>query len=176
MMLEGPFVTYVAAFAASLGFFNIYIIWALSILATTLMDVGWFMMGRFGGETSIFRYLINRFGESRVKKLETYLIDNTAKTIAVIKFTPTLSPIGLTLAGAIKVPFKKFFVYSSIVVVAYSSALIWLGYYSGVAFTTVSKYFKYGEILIGATVVAIVFAWIISGKIAKKISNKVEKI
>lgn len=176
MMTEGPVVTYVAAFAASLGFFNIHYIWALSILATTLMDVGWYSIGRFGGETTIFRYILNRFGEGRIKKLETYLIDNPGKTIAVIKFTPTLSPIGLTLAGAIKVPFKKFFVYSSIVVVAYSSALIWLGYYSGVAFSTVSKYFKYGEILIGATVIVIVAVWIISGKLAKKISGRIEQI
>ncbi len=176
MMAEGPVVTYVAAFAASLGFFKIYYIWALSIIATTLMDLLWYFIGRFGGRTKIFRYVMNRFGESRINKFETFLIDHPGKTILVAKLTPGLSPPGLMLAGAIKVPFRKFIFYSSIFVLTASSTFVWLGYYSGLAFSTVSKYFKYGEILIGATVITIVVAWILSRKLTKKISSEIEQI
>lgn len=176
MMAEGPVVTYVAAFAASLGFFKIYYIWAMSLLATTLMDIMWFSIGKYGGETAVFKYFMNRFGESRINKFETFLIDHPGKTILVAKLTPGLSPPGLMLAGAIKVPFRKFLFFSSIFVATASSAFVWLGYYSGVAFSTVSKYFKYGEILIGATVITIVAVWILSRKLTKKISSRIEKI
>ena len=76
----------------------------------------------------------------------------------------------------IKVPFRKFFSYSSILVVAYSSLMSILGFYSGVAFNTIWKYFKYGEIIIGITVILIVMGWLVSRKLSKKISGKIEKI
>ena len=176
MMAGGPVVIYVAAFAASLGFFNIHIIWAFSILSVTLMDLMWFYLGRFGGETAVFKYVMKKFGEKRIKRLETYLIDNPGKTIMIAKLTPGLSPPGLMLAGALNVSFKNFFFYSSIILLATSSLLVWLGYGSGIAFSTVSKYFKYGEILIGATVITIVASWILSRKLTKKISGEIEKI
>lgn len=176
MFLEGPIVTYIAAFASSLGIFNAYSVWILSVFASTIFDLTWFFVGKYGGGTSVYRYFINKIGREKMMKIETFLIDNPAKTVAVIKLTPTLPIPGLILCGAIKVPFKKFFFYSSLVVIAYSSLLVTLGYYSGIAFDTASKYIKYGELLIVGTIIAIIVATIMARKISKKISSKIEKI
>jgi membrane protein DedA with SNARE-associated domain len=176
MIVEGPIVTFISAFAASLDVFNVFFVWILSILASTVMDLMWFSIGRYNGETAFYKYFVNKIGEGRIKRLETYLIDNPFKTIAIIKLTPALPIPGLILSGAIKVPFRKFFPYSSIIVVAYSTLMTVLGYYSGVAFNTVWKYFRYGEIIVGISIISIVIIWLVSRKISKKLSNKIEKI
>jgi len=176
MFLELTGVTYVAAFAASQGFFNIYFVWLLSVLASTLLDLMWFLIGRFGSKTSVYSYFINKIGAVKMNRIETYLIDNPAKTIAVIKLTPSLPIPGLILCGAIKVPFKKYFLYTSLIVLAYSSLLVTLGYYSGIAFEQASRYIKYGQILIALTIIIIIVAAVLLRKAEKKISSKIERI
>lgn len=176
MFVEGPIVTYVASFAASLGIFNVYFVWVISVFSSTLFDLTWYFIGRYGGGTSVYKYFIDKIGREKMMRIETFLINNPAKTIAVIKLTPTLPIPGFILSGAIKVPFRKFFLYSSTIVVVYSSLLVALGYYSGLAFGTASKYIKYGELLIVGTIITIIAITILARRLAKKISSRIEKI
>lgn len=177
MILEGPIVTYVAAFAASLEIFNFYIVLILSILGNVVGDLIYYLIGRFGRKIIVDRYMnFMHLKKERIEKIEKYLKENVGKTITVVKLTPPLPGPGLILAGVVRIPFGKFMFYSVLVSVIFSLFFTLIGFYSGVAFGTMSKYVKYGQFLIGGVVLLIIGFWLLLKLLIPKISRKIEKI
>jgi len=176
MLVEGPIITYVASFAASLGIFNIFIVVILSILGDVIGDIILFFIGRISKEANIERYVHKSMNMTRMDKLKMYLDENPGKAITVIKLTPLLPIPGLILAGASNIKFKKFIIYSVVVSLIYCLSMAVLGFYSGVAFLTIAKYVKYAEYLVGGTVLLIILVFYIIKFISKKISNRIGKI
>jgi membrane protein DedA with SNARE-associated domain len=176
MLIEGPIITYIAAFAASLGIFNIFYVFLLSFLGNTVGDLILFFIGRVSKPTSIEKYEDKRLNSTRMSKLKIYLGENPWKAIAAIKLTPFLPIPGLILTGASNISLRKFIIYSGVINLAYSLFMIILGFYSGVAFLTIAKYVKYIEYLILGTILLVVLIFYIFKFISKKISSRLEKI
>jgi len=176
LIIEGPIITYVAAFAASLGIFNIYHVLILSLLGNLIGDLIVFLIGRLGKKVVIEKYVKSLIKEERIERIKQYLKDNTGKTIAVIKLTPLLPVPGLILVGASDVPLRKFFFYSSIVTFAYSISMTLLGFYSGIAFNTISKYIQYIEFIIGGAVLLVIGAYFLIKYLSKKILKRLAKL
>jgi len=109
MIFEGPLITYVAAFASSLGFFNVSLILLLSILGNIIPDIIWYGVGRMGGKI-LYKYLSEFFkiDKTRINKVKRYLNKNPGKTITILKLTPFIPPIGLMTTGVMKIPFRKY--------------------------------------------------------------------
>lgn len=176
MLIEGPIITYIASFAASLGIFNIFYVFILSSLGNIIGDLVFFFIGRVSKEAAVEKYVNKSNNPSRMSKLRMYLEKNPGKTIAVIKLTPFLPIPGLMLAGASNMKLKKFITYSVIVTMIYSLFMVLLGFYSGVAFLTIAKYVKYIEYLIGGTVVLITLVFFFFKFVSKKVSSRIEEI
>lgn len=176
MLLEGPIVAYIAAFSSSLGIFNIYYVFLLSFLGNQVGDLIFFFIGRVGKEKTIEEYEHRKLNETKLNKLKRYLERNPGKTIATIKLTPFLPIPGLILAGASKMKLKVFVFYSIVINLAYSSCMIFLGFYSGVAFLTMAKYIKYAEYVLGGTILLLIAIFFLVKLLSKKISNKMEQI
>ena len=175
-LVEGRIVTYIASFAASLGIFNVFIVFALSLLGNVTGDVILFYIGRFSKPTSIEKYEDKHLNSTRLNKLKLYLDKNPGKTIAVIKISPLLPIPGLILAGTLNIKFKDFFIYSFVVSFVFDLFLVLLGFYSGVAFLTIAKYAKYIEYLILGTIILIALVFFLFRFVSKKVSNRIEKI
>ena len=111
MIVEGPIVTYVAAFASSLGIFNIYLVLLLSILGNIAGDAFLFFIGRMGKKLAVEKYARRFIGKDRIDRIEKYLKSNPGKTLVVIKLTPPLPVPGLIISGALNIPSKTFFFY-----------------------------------------------------------------
>jgi membrane protein DedA with SNARE-associated domain len=176
MLIEGPVVTYIAAFAVSLGIFNIFYVFILSFLGNTIGDAVLFFIGRVSKKTTIERYESKSINKTKLNKLKMYLESNPRKTIAVIKLTPFLPIPGLILTGASNINFKKFILYSCVINLIYSLSLITLGFYSGLAFLTIAKVVKYFEYLIAGTIILIVLVVYLVRFISKRVANRIEKI
>jgi|SRR3989344_2070737 len=176
MIVEGPIVTYVAAFASSLGIFNIYLVLLLSILGNIAGDAFLFFIGRMGKKLAVEKYARRFIGKDRIDRIEKYLKSNPGKTLVVIKLTPPLPVPGLIISGALNIPSKTFFFYSIIISLIYSLLFSILGFYSGVAFDTIANYVKYSEILIGIAVIAVILVWMFLRYIPKKISKRIEEV
>jgi len=175
--LEGPIITYIAAFAASLGFFNIYAILAVSILGNFVGDIILFGIGRLGRRPVIEKYVSNLLkNHHRIERIKEYLKRNPGKTMTVIKLTPPLPIPGLILAGVSELSFFVFVFYSAIICISYSTFITMLGFYSGMAFTTIMKYFSYGEYIAGVLVLFIVGCWIAVRLLIQRYTKKIEKI
>ena len=109
MIIEGPIITVIGAFLASLGFFNIGIIFCLSLLGDIVGDIILYALGYFGGAQLLSRaekWL--RINLVTMDKLRHFFTLHGQKTIFYVKSTTGLCWITFILAGTLKMNFQKF--------------------------------------------------------------------
>lgn len=176
MILEGPIVTYVAAFAASLGVFDIYYVFVLSLAGNLIGDLVAFSIGRIGNKVVIEKHVSRWLKGEKKERIRSFLKNNPGKAIAVIKLTPPLPVPGLILTGASGVSLRTFLFYSSIVSVSYSLSMTLIGFYSGLAFATIASYVKYIEFTVGGTVLLIVGICLLVKYLSREITSRINKI
>jgi membrane protein DedA with SNARE-associated domain len=131
-MFEGPIVVSAVAFAASFGFFNIYLVLLLSFLACTAGDLFWYFIGRFGRESILNKHFNKIMKSKNMIKIKKLLEDHYFRAIVLIKLVPPLPVPGLIFAGVDELKFKKFIFASLTVNLISSVVFVILGYYFGV--------------------------------------------
>lgn len=173
MIIEGPIVTSAAAFAASLGYLNILIVFILSLLGDLIGDLLHYGIGRFGRLAVIERYDY-RFGlkKQTIKKLETNLKKHLGKTLFAVKFIPILTNIGLILAGALRIPLNRFLFYSFLITLPRTIFFTGLGFYFGRAVSTVLNYFKLGEYSILFVIIVSLIAYFIYKFVSNRMASQ----
>lgn len=155
MILEGPGVTMLAALLAAAGFFNVFVVFILSIIGDVVGDVllygaGW----RWG--MGFVRRVGRHIGitESLVLRMEKYFVRHGGKTIFVVKSTTGLCWATFTAAGIVKMPFKKFLLYSILGGLVWSGALVAVGYFYGYLWKEIEQYIKWAGWAIGGLAIA----------------------
>ena len=176
MCIEGPTVTAAATFAVTFGYFNTFIVFALSILGDVLPDAIYYAIG-FWGRLSIVKRFGKYFGltEERIERLEQTIKTHGGKTVAILKYTPVLSTPGLMLVGAMRMKFGRFMWFVFIVTLQKTLTFMALGYLFGRAYN-VGKYIKYGALLPLIIIVLYFIFMLVYKKVSERIVNKIEKI
>ncbi len=145
MMIEGSITTLAAAFLASLGFFNVFIVFFLGVVADLIADIFLYYLGFFGGKKSFQK--INTSSKSN-QKLPEIIKNNFHKNgnrlVFFTKITIGLSIITFTLAGASRWNFKKFILYSFLGGIIWTGSIVILGYYFGMLAEKIDSYIKFG--------------------------------
>jgi len=174
MIIEGPMITTAAAFAASLGYFNIGIIFVLSLLGDVIGDILHYGAGRILRRTVIERLLIYfKVKKSTVRKLEKKIHFHLWKSMTLIKSTPPLSSPGLLLVGSVRTPFLKYLLISLATTLPLTIFYTGLGYYFGFAIKKVLEYFNLGRYLIFFVVVALVLIFLFYRFLFRRFLKKV---
>ena len=176
MCAEGPTVTAAATFAATLGYFNPFIVFTLSILGDVLPDIVFYGIGRWGGNPMVQRFG-KRFGltEKRMLSMENHIKIHGGKTVAVLKYTPVLAAPGLMMVGAMRMKWPKYLWFVFIVTLQKTLTFMLLGYFFGRVYN-IGKYIKYGAIIpFFIIIVYFIFAFIYK-RMSKKFTDKIEKI
>lgn len=155
MIIEGPIVTILAAFAASLGFFNVFLVLALSILGDIIGDVILYIIGYFGGNKALKKAeQILKIKPAIIEKMEQLFRTHGKKTIFAVKSTTGLCWITFIAAGTIRMKFKDFITASFLGGIIWSGFLVIMGYFFGYAFKEIDNYIKYaGMIILFAAVI-----------------------
>jgi membrane protein DedA with SNARE-associated domain len=141
MVAEGLVATIVSAFMASLGFFDIRVVAALSVLGDVLGDLIFYSLGRIWG----MRF-VRRFGrhigitESRVEAMRSYFMDHGGKTIFTVKSTTGLCWVTFVAAGIAGMPLRKFIAFSFLGGVLWSGLLVFLGYRYGLFLSQIEEF------------------------------------
>jgi membrane protein DedA with SNARE-associated domain len=149
MFFEGPFATMIAAFLASQGYFNVGIVFVLSVFGDVLGDIGLYHIGYFGGPHIIEKTKkFLKIKDATVEKLKDKFHQNSGKLIFYVKSTTGLSYITFTLAGALRMKLLKFVKYSIFGGLVWSALLVFLGYFFGYAAAQISQYIKYAGVVI----------------------------
>ncbi len=177
MLIEGPVVTAAAAFAAALGYFNIFAIFGLSLAGDLVADVIYYAIGYWGRIT-----LVERFGRhfglttERIKRMERLMRDHAVKTLIALKLTPILPTPGLMIVGATKMDIKKFTLISLFITIPKSLVFMIIGYYFGRSYDKLSGYAANGTYLILAAlglIILINYLWV---KFSARIGRSLEKL
>lgn len=151
MIVEGPIATILAAFAASLGFFNIFLVLILSILGDIIGDIILYIIGYTGGAKALAKAekILKIKPEITVKLKKLFLLHGR-KTIFAVKATTGLCWITFIAAGTIRMKFREFLFGSFFGGVVWSSFLVIVGYFFGYAFEKISDYIKYAGLIVFA--------------------------
>ena len=172
MLIEGPIITSIAAFAASIGYFNVYIILLLSSLGNIIPDCILFFIGRFGRKKPVEKFVEKfRVNSSILKKIEYNMHKYTGKTLVFVKFSPFLPVPGIILAGFMKTPIKRFLILDITINVITAAIFTIIGFYFGLAVKNIFDYLKIGEYVILLIVPLIFTMYYISRKLLRKIWN-----
>ncbi len=177
MLIEGPAITSAGAFAAKLGYFNIYLVFLLSILGNLIPDILFYAVGYWGRGR-----LVDRFGhyfkldKNKIKHLETLMEHHAGKTLFVVKMLPFMAVPGLMAAGLVKMPLKKYITLSTIIILPTSLVFLLIGYYAGAAYNVWSRNITNASYLLGGIAMLFIIASYIWKKITARIANRVRKI
>lgn len=174
MLFEGPVVTASGALGAALGFFNVSIVFGLSILAGFLPDVIYYSIGHWGGPHALDRYG-KRFGitQERREQAAQFINQNAGKWLFFVKTVPFVSPPGLAITGALGGSVKRFIWWSIVIDTATALFFVVIGYYSGKGYEILTNYPEYASFgLAGAFLLFILIAHLYS-RAVKKLSQRI---
>lgn len=177
MVIEGPIVTAAAAFAAALGYFNIFAVLIISILGDLTGDFIYYGIGYFGRVSFVEKYG-HKVGltAKRIGHMERLIKTHPKKTIAAIKLAPMLPAPGLMMIGAIRMRFKDYTLMTLLVALPKTILFMLLGYYFGETYDTIAHYLQNGQSFILIAIVATIIAYYVYKKIAAKVSVQLEAI
>lgn len=153
MIVEGPVATLLAAFAASLGFFNVYVVLILSMLGDIIGDMILYCLGYFGGAKTLEKAeKILKIKPELILKIEKLFNNHGKKTIFAVKSTTGLCWITFIAAGSVRMTFREFILGSFFGGIVWSGFLVTMGYFFGYAFEQINDYIKYAGLIIFAAV------------------------
>lgn len=177
MVFEGPIITIIAGFIASLGLLNIYIVYLLMLLADLTGDVIYYSIGRWGRKGIVYR--INSFfglTPTRLEKLENHFSRHQKKTIILGKLLHAFSAPTLIVAGLTKMPFSRFIALSFIAAVPNYALFAAIGYFFGSAYVNAGKYLNYFNAVLIIVAVLAIIAYLIYTRFRRKFERITDKI
>ena len=156
-VVEGPIVTVIGAFLASLGYLNIFIVYGVVIIGDLVGDVIFYAVGRWGGRKFLEKWG-RYFGVSpdHILNLEKHFEKYSGKTILFGKWTQSVGFAILIVAGMAKMPFKKFMQFNFVGSLPKSLVLLLIGYYFGQAYQQIDKYFGYATLSMFFVIILVV--------------------
>jgi membrane protein DedA with SNARE-associated domain len=173
MMVFGPIVAIVAAFMSSMGVFNVYVVFLISLVAGMLGDVLLYGAGHKWGIGVVKRFgKYTKITEEKVLKMENAFDCHGGKIIIAVKATTGLCWVTFLAAGIVKMPFWRFFGYTIIGGLLWSSFLVIMGYFFGYMYSQIAQYISYAGWIMAVIIVIMIILW---NKYDKKKSQKILK-
>lgn len=177
MVIEGPIISAAAAFAAALGYFNIFIVFALSVLGDLVGDFAYYGIGYFGRISLVEKYGAKvGLTAERMAKMEDLIKTHPKKTIAAIKLAPMIPAPGLMMIGAIRMSFKNYAIMTLLVTLPKTIIFVLIGYYFGAAYDSFARYLQNGEYFVIAAIIITIAAYYLYKKLSERISLRLEKV
>jgi membrane-associated protein len=175
LLIEGPAVTAAGAFVATLGYFNIYTVFILSVLGNLIPDIIYYAIGYWGRFKIVDKYA-KYFGlsEKRVHHLEYLAREHAGKAITISKLVPFLATPGLMIMGAARMPIKKYTLWSLGLILPTSFLFLIIGYYFGSAYNAISRYLNIGQYLITGTLILFIAISLAYKRISRSVAGKLD--
>lgn len=139
-IIEGPIITVIAGFLASQGYFNIAVVYFVTVLGDLLGDLMYYAIGRFGHR--IARSRIGRFlgvKDNHLSDLKSHFDYHSGKTLLLGKLTHSLGMVILTSAGMARMSVGTFLWYNLIGSIPKTLVLVLIGYYTGHALAQINS-------------------------------------
>ena len=140
-VLEGPIVTVIAGYLASLSILSLWLIVPCVIIADIVGDCLMYLLGRLALGSLSPRWR-DRLGLSRRRlfHLMRGFRRNGTRILVAAKLTHAAGFAALTGAGAARMPFMEFLVANTLASIPKSLFFVVLGYLFGSAYETIAKW------------------------------------
>ena len=176
MCLEGPITTAAAGFAAALGIFNPFVILTISVLGDLIPDTIYYVLGWVGRFELVKKTgKAVSFSSPRMLHLEEELRRHFKKTMIVLKLTPVVTTVGFMLVGYMRLPFRRFLLWCTIMTVPKSIIFLAIGYCFGQAYN-INTYLHNAALFLPLIVVGVVTLSFVYGAVSARVLRKVERI
>lgn len=177
MFIEGPIITAAASFAAAFGFFNIFIVFILSLLGDLVADIFYYYLGYFGRIKIIARWghLIG-LTKSRLLHIEDLLKRHSVKTIIALKLTPMLPTPGFMIVGASRFSIRKFALVILLVTLPKTIVFVVAGYFFGQALSANPTLLQRLDVVVIIAIALIFVIPLTYTAITERLASKIEKI
>ena len=118
------------ALSASLGAFNIWVLWGLMVLAAFLGDTVNYWIGHYIGPKAF--EMNNKFLKKEyLDKAQSFYDKYGGKAIVLARFVPIVRTFAPFVAGVGKMDYKKFIAYNILGGLAWVSLFTWGGFFLG---------------------------------------------
>jgi membrane protein DedA with SNARE-associated domain len=151
---------------ASAGKLSFGVALLLSVVASLLADIVWYVLGRTRGNR-VLRLLckISLEPDSCVRRTEDVFLRYGVRSLVIAKFVPGLSTVAPPLAGIVGVSLPRFTLYSTVAAILWAGGWGGLGYLAGDALQHVAdETGRFGTVLVsfvvGAAAVYALVKWI----------------
>lgn len=173
IIIGGPIFISAAAFAAAVGYLNVYFIFSLALFGELAVDIILYLIG-YISRAGVVEKFGHYFGltDLRILRLEKLLLNHTWKALFIIKYSPIIPIPGFVITGAAKLKFKKFFYILFALSLPKAIFFTMIGYFFGRAYGSLAKYFYYGQYLIVIVIILFIVIHYLFSRISKKISQE----
>lgn len=173
--IEGPVVAFIAGTLAAVGLFNFYALAALFFVRDVGLDGVYYAIGHFGGRTAFAQKMLKKIGVTpdHLEDVRVLWERRPGWTMLIGKLSYGIASAFIVVAGMVKMPLSKFFVYGSLVAVLQYGTLLVAGYFLGNAFggtaAEVVNNAQYAFAIVALAITAYyIFSWRMRGKLLKE--------
>ena len=169
VVVEGPIVTVLAGFLASLGQMNFFICYPLIVIADVVGDLSLYAQGRWGGKPAVQRWG-HYFGirPAIIERLEQRFKEHPGKMLILGKISHFFGGPILIAAGMARMRISKFIWFNLIGTLPKSLALLLIGYYFGQAYEKFDRFFTFAGWAAVILVILCIAVYAIIAKTGKK--------
>ncbi|MBN3860518.1 DedA family protein [Neisseriaceae bacterium PsAf] len=121
--LPGDSLIFAAASIAAIGGMNIYLLWAIIIIAAIFGDAVNFSVGKYFGEKLFSNPNSKIFKQKYLIDTQNFYAKHGGKTIIIARFIPIIRTFAPFVAGMGKMNYSKFFLYNVV------GALFWVTFF-----------------------------------------------
>jgi membrane protein DedA with SNARE-associated domain len=120
-----------------LEFWSTVAVATVGSLVGTMVDYG---IGYYLGRPAVLRYgRIVRFSEKRLETTERWFVSHGKSVVLLARFVPLLRTLIAFPAGLVKMDVKRFLVYSTVGILVWDIALVYLGVLAGQNSTAIAN-------------------------------------
>ncbi|HCG98828.1 MAG TPA: hypothetical protein DE036_03230 [Actinobacteria bacterium] len=161
LVVPGETVLLLAAFVAAQGNLSITYVIIIAAVAAILGNITGYLIGRKGGRPFIKRYGGRLVSPEKIDAAEEYFAIHGSKTVFIGRFAAGVRVFVPLIAGASKMNFGKFLVYTIAAVVSWTVGIGLLGFFFGQNWKLLSKLVGNFSLIVLAAVIALLALYIV---------------
>lgn len=143
VVIEGPIVTIIAGYLASLGVMNLWIVYPVAVVGDLVGDIIYYWLGRKGKSGFWGRiFLIPPSFIAEAEKLKDKFRDHGGKILLSGKLLHGINGAVLFASGVAEMSFSSFVIYNLIGTAIKSFILMLVGYFFGSAIAAINSALK----------------------------------
>jgi membrane protein DedA with SNARE-associated domain len=162
-VIEGPIITVIAAWLASLRILDLWSVVVVVVIADVIGDLGYYALGRFGLNKLPQRWR-DRLGLNRARLLgltEHFRAHGT-RTLVIGKLTHSFGAAVLVAAGLGRVPVWQFTWVNFLATIPKSLVFVAIGYSFGAAYARIDGWISRASLVVVAIALVALMLWLLN--------------